>query len=68
MSEFHRYEELTQPTVKTFDIPIGGTFKREIITLPAGSRLYDLLEAIKSIPGSGHRLIEKIILIYEENH
>jgi len=68
MAEMNNYQERSKPIVEEFDIPIGGTFKREIITLPAGSSLYDLYEAIRSIPGSGHRLIEKVILIYEETH
>ena len=68
MSEKHNYSEAPKPIVRLFDVPIGGTFKREVIVLPSGSSLFDLYHVIKNIPGSEHMLTESVTLVYEENH
>ena len=68
MSEKNNYSEAPKPIVRHFDVPIGGTFKREVIVLPSGSSIFDLYHVIKSIPGSGHILTESVTLVYEESH
>ena len=68
MDEKHNCTNSTQPIVRLEEVPIGGTFKRETIKLPAGSSLYDLYEVIKGIPGASHKLVNTVTLIYEESH